>query len=113
MNTSRLIASVNHAVDSLALLRAELARILMLKCEDVSDSRQLEKLLTGRNDIKLSAERFVYFYGLLENKFDQDNVKMINWFRIDNKELKTSPFYAIVDHGRLDLCDKSYQVKML
>ena len=59
-----LIASVNHATDSLGLYRAELARILCLKCGDVSDSIHLESLLSDNIDIQKKAERFVVFHEL-------------------------------------------------
>jgi hypothetical protein len=97
-----LIASVNHATDSLGLYRAELARILCLKCGDVSDSVHLEALLGGNIEIQKKAERFVVFHELLENNFQGDTVAMLNWFRRDNTSLGTSPFLAMVDEGRLE-----------
>lgn len=97
-----LIASVNHATDSLGLYRAELARILCLKCGDVSDSIHLESLLSDNIELQKKAERFVVFHELLENSFPGDSVAMLHWFRKENTSLGTTPFLAIVDDGRLE-----------
>jgi hypothetical protein len=97
-----LIAAVNHATDSLDLYRAELARILCLKCGDVSNSIHLESLLSKNVDTRKKAERFVVFYQLLSNLFEDDSVAMLHWFRKENNHLGTSPFLAMVDDGRLE-----------
>ena len=97
-----LIASVNHATDSLGLYRAELARILCLKCGDVSDSIHLKTLLSDNIELQKKAERFVAFHELLENRFPGDSVAMLHWFRKENTNLCTTPFLAIVDDGRLE-----------
>ena len=44
----------------------------------------------------------MFFYQLLEVKFGHDQVKINHWFRHDHKELKKSPFYAIVGYGQLE-----------
>jgi len=95
-----LIASVNHAADSLGLYRAELARILDLMCQDVSDSIQLESTLESSLECRLKAEQFVVFYDALEERFSADTVAMVNWFRQHNVELDTTPFLAMVDENR-------------
>ena len=97
-----LIASVNRATDELGLYRAELARILCLKCGDVSDSAHLESLLSDNSELRHKAERFVVFHELLENGFSGDSVAMLNWYRRDNAALDTTPFLAMVDDGRLE-----------
>ena len=97
-----LIASVNHATDSLGLYRAELARILCLKCGDVSDSIHLKALLGDKIELRKKAERFIVFYQLLESRFPGDSVAMLHWFRRENAGLGTTPFLAIVDDGRLE-----------
>ena len=104
MNTTELslIAAVNHATDTLGLYRAELARILGLKCPDVSDARTLALLFETDTTVQRSGASFVRFYILLEEVFQADTVQMINWFRRDNSKLGTTPFLAMVDHGQLD-----------
>ncbi len=97
-----LIAEINRACDQLGLLRAELARILGLMCHDVSDSRELEKLLLDTNACQKRARRFIHLYSLLEQHFNQDSVAIINWFRKHHTALNTSPFLALVDEDRIE-----------
>ena len=97
-----LIAALNHAADSLGLYRAELARILRLLCPDVSDPEHLEKLLSDNKEVREQAERFVYFHALLEAQFPDNSTGMVHWFRKKNVRLSTTPFHAMVDHGRLE-----------
>jgi hypothetical protein len=98
----KLIAEVNYSADCLLLYRAELGRILGLKCDEVSDSGKLDTLLKSNKTVRQQAERFVLFARLLEEKCTADGSNMLNWFRTDHKQLKTSPFYAIIDERRLE-----------
>ncbi|HEC27286.1 MAG TPA: hypothetical protein ENI67_07750 [Gammaproteobacteria bacterium] len=97
-----LIAEVNHAVDALGMYRAELARILCLKCYDVSDSMQLELLLGEDPEITYRAKRFVYLYALLDKQLSGDTANMAHWIRRENVFLGTTPLLAMVDQGRLE-----------
>ncbi|WP_455208363.1 hypothetical protein [Kaarinaea lacus] len=97
-----LVAAVNHATDSLGLYRAELARILCLLCRDVSESANLDLLLDDNKRVQKKAERFVYFYELLEERFRNDSAGMVHWFRKYNATLGTTPFHAMVDDDRLE-----------
>lgn len=89
-----LIASANRATDGLGLYRAELARILGLKCADVSDSIHLEFLLGDNIGIRKKAERFVAFHELLENNFSGDSVAMLHWFRKE-KQAWAQPRFSL------------------
>ena len=96
------IASLNYAIDSLGMFRAELARILCLKCQDVSDSYQLALLLDENTQARNKARRFLEFFQLLEKKFDGDDVGLVHWFRKQNSVLGTTPLLAMVDADRLE-----------
>ena len=74
-----LIAEVNHAVDTLGMYRVELARILCLKCCDVSDSMQLELLLEENPQVSCRAKRFTHLYALLDKQFCGDTAAMGRW----------------------------------
>ena len=87
-----LIAEINLACDTLGLYRAELARILGLMCQDVSDSRTLEKLLQEDRHYQQRAELFILLFHELEKRFKEDNVATLNWFRRHNANLETTPF---------------------
>jgi hypothetical protein len=67
-----LIAAVNHATDTLGLYRAELARILGLKCAEISDSRTLELILTSNTAIRNRAKLFIRFFMLLQTALSID-----------------------------------------
>lgn len=97
-----LLGGLSHAGDSLGLYRAELARILGLKCGEVSDAKTLQSLLQHDREVCRRAERFVCFYRLLEQKCAHDSVAMVHWFRRQHAALGTTPFLAIVDQTRLD-----------
>ncbi|WP_455222725.1 hypothetical protein [Kaarinaea lacus] len=71
-------------------------------CGDVSDSSQLETRFADDEKVRRKAERFVYFYELLESQFTDDSVGMVHWFRKDNSRLGTTPFPAMVDGSRLE-----------
>ena len=42
------------------------------------------------------------FFHLLEKKCDLEKRNMLKWFRADHYQLKTSPFYAIIDEVKLE-----------
>ena len=48
----------DDSVDKLLLLRAELSRILQLKCDEVSDSARLDSLFKTSESVRHRAERF-------------------------------------------------------
>jgi len=97
-----LIAEINHAVDALGMYRAELARILCLKCDDVSDSMQLELLLGDDPEIAYRAKRFTYLYALLDKQFSGDAAAIAHWVHRENEFLGTTPLLAMVDQGRME-----------
>lgn len=102
------IAALNHACDSLNLYRAELARILGLHCDEVSDSKQLLQLIHTNTDLAHKTQRFLLFFQKLEARFGQENgtaadsVEMVHWFRRHHPFLNTTPLLAMVDEGRLE-----------
>ena len=97
-----VIAALNLATDTLGLYRAELARILGLQCQDVSNSMQLESILLSNDIVRNKAEKFLVLYRRLEGYCANDSVKMVHWLRVEHPLLGTTPFLALVDHNRLD-----------
>lgn len=76
--TPSLPGELNRASDSLGLYRAELARILCLKCAEVSDAKMFRILLNGDREVRHRAERFVDFYRLLERTFAQTGARSLS-----------------------------------
>ena len=98
----RLISQINNATEQLQLYRAELARILGLHCDDVSDNEQLEILIENSQPIRHQAERFVLMYRLIEEYCTEQQTNPANWFRQSRSSLGTSAFYAVIDQHRLE-----------
>lgn len=96
------MAKVELAAEQLQLQRAELARILGLHCDDVSDAIQLEWLMQSSQAITHKAERFILMYRLIENYCQQNKINITRWFRYEHPQLKSSPFIAVVNHGAIE-----------
>jgi hypothetical protein len=92
---------VLQITEMLDLYRAELARVLQLKCEDVA------QLASGRRELEPGtpawdqAILFVRFYQALFEKMAGDGVAMHHWLRADNPRLNGVPLLLMVDDGRL------------
>jgi hypothetical protein len=97
----RLSQSVVQAGELLGLVRAEVARVLGFKCESISALYDGRLLLEEGTSAWLQGDLFIRFYNLLYDRFDGDGVRMVHWFRADNRELEDSPFLLIIDHGEL------------
>lgn len=97
----RLSQSVVQASQMLGLVRAEMGRILGFKCPDFT------ALFEGRSELQpgtaayAQGELFVRLYQGLYDYSGGDEAKMINWLRREHKALNNSPFYLMVDEGRL------------
>ncbi len=99
---ARLISQINVATKQLQLDRSELARILGLHCDDVSDNVQLEILIDNSQPIRHQAERFVLMYRLIDEYCTQQQSKPVDWFRQSHSSLHTSPFYAVIDQHQIE-----------
>ncbi len=97
----KLSQSVVQAGDLLGLVRAEVARILGFKCESISELYSGRLLLEEGTKAWRQAGLFVRFYQLLDERMAGDEARMINWLRREHGELGRSPFYLIIDEGRL------------
>ncbi len=96
-----LTRDVLRAAEDLGLLRAELARVLRLKCNDIG------RLTSGRgflDDASPEGERaklFLRFFEAVERQCDGDDVAMRHWLRAEQAELGGALFHLLVDEGRL------------
>ena len=99
---ARLVSQINHASEQLKLSRVELAIILGLHCDDVSDNVQLEILIDNSQPIRHQAERFVLMYRLIEEFCNKQKSKPANWFRQQQLSLDTSAFDAVIDQHQIE-----------
>lgn len=96
--TQRLIFIIHQ----LGMYQAELARVLHLQCPDIG------RLTTGKQQLVpgslawRQAGRFIYFYQLLHDKLQGDEVSMYHWLRAENASLAGVPHLLIIDDDRLD-----------
>ncbi len=91
-----------QAGQMLAMLNAELARVLKLQCADIVALSATQVTLQPQTIAWQQAQRFILFYNLLCDKFSSDAVAMRHWFRSENRALAGVPLLLIIDNGRLD-----------
>ena len=108
----RMSQSVVQASQMLGLVRAEVGRILGFRCEQFSALFDGYNVLKQGTDAYQRGEQFVQFYQALYDAMDGDEMRMHNWLRRHNKTLGNSPFYLIVDEGKLQaVLDHLLQLK--
>ncbi|VAW51769.1 hypothetical protein MNBD_GAMMA06-1529 [hydrothermal vent metagenome] len=99
----KITQSAIQVTELLGMYNAELARVLGLQCNDISE------LTSGKNCIKkdsaiwYQAALFIKTYHLLFDYFEGDSVAMYHWMRADNKYLKGTPHFLIVDESKLQV----------
>lgn len=85
----------------LGLVRAEVARILGFRCENISALYDGKLILEEGTEAWDNGVLFIRFYQALYDHMDGDEPKMIHWLRGRKRELDNSPFYLIIDEGKL------------
>lgn len=94
--------SVLQASQMLAMLNAELARVLELQCADIGMLAAAQVTLQPKTIAWQQAQRFIQFYNLLYDKYSGDAVAMRHWLRSENKILAGVPLLLIIDDGHLE-----------
>jgi hypothetical protein len=102
-NAQGLTCAVLQATEMLGMYRAELARVLHVRCGDVGELAERKALLEPGSNAWEQAKLFVRFYNALYDMSDGDSVAMYHWLRADNRALQGSPVLLIVDEGQLQL----------
>ena len=97
-----LTPAVLMAAEMLGLYRAELARILGLKCEQIGALANARSLLEPGSLAWVRASDFVRLYQALYRRFGGAETGMCHWLRVVHPALGTTPLLAMVDEGRLD-----------
>ncbi|MCK5092500.1 MAG: hypothetical protein KAR30_08215 [Gammaproteobacteria bacterium] len=100
-NSRRLTQSVLQIIDMLGIYRAELARVLHIKCEDVGFLVERKRDLELETDAWDQAVLFVRMYEALFVYCKGDGVAMCHWLRSENKDLKGVPMLLMVDDDKL------------
>jgi hypothetical protein len=97
----KLSRSVIQAAEMLGLVRAEVGRILGFRCEQFSALYNGSRVLEEGTFAWEQGVLLVRFYQGLYDLMEGDEPRMINWLRRENRTLGNSPFYLMVDEGRL------------
>jgi hypothetical protein len=97
----RLSQAVVQASEMLGLVRAEMGRILGFKCAEFSALFEGRSVLQEGTEAWEQGVLFVRFYQALYEQMGGDGPRMINWMRRQHQALGNSPFYLIIDEGRL------------
>jgi len=100
-NARRLTQSTVQIIDMLGIYRAELARILHIKCDDIGFLAEGKRNLEPETDAWYQAMLFVRMYEALFEYCKGDGVAMCHWLRSENKDLKGVPMLLIVDDDKL------------
>lgn len=99
----KLSQSVVQAGEMLGLVRAEVARILEFKCENISALYDGRLVLEEGATAYEQAVLFIRFYQALYDRMAGDEPQMVHWLRGQKRELDNSPFYLMIDEGQLGL----------
>lgn len=91
-----------QASEMLGLVRAEMGRVLGFKCADFTALFEGRSVLEPGTHAYRQGELLVRFYQALYERMKGDSVQMIHWLRRQHRELGNSPFYLIIDEGRLE-----------
>jgi len=98
----RLTQAVLQIIDLLGLYRAELARILHLRCGDIGELAAARRCLEPGTDAWMRAQLFLRCYRALFAHMDGDGVAMRHWLRVQQPGLGGVPHLLMVDDDRLD-----------
>lgn len=102
-SADKLTQSIIQITEMLGMYRAELARVLHIKCEDVGKLANERKNLEPGTESWKQAILFVRFYEALYEYCEGNETAMCHWLRSMNKTLSGEPLLMIVDDDKLQL----------
>ena len=101
MSPARLTQSVLQIADMLGMNRAEVSRVLHLRCGEVGQLGSARVTLLPGTLAWQQALLFVRFYRALHEKMRGDGVAMWRWLRRPNAALGGAPLMLLVDDDRI------------
>jgi transcriptional regulator with XRE-family HTH domain len=100
-NPQKLTQAVLQASQLLGMYQAELASILGITCSQIGELANAKRFLKPDTVAWQRAALFIRLYNLLYDRYGGDEVATYHWLRVENKVLKGTPLYLMVDHGLL------------
>lgn len=97
----RLSQSVIQVGDLLGLVRAEVARVLGFRCENITALYGGRLVLEPGSEAYANGVLLVRLYQALYARMGGDGPRMIHWLRAEQPALGKAPFYLLVDEGQV------------
>ena len=97
-----LTQAVFQVMQMLGIFHAELARILGLKCADITQLGNSQRRISADTKAWHEAEKLIKIYENLYQKYSGDEQAIYHWLRKHNRELQGVPLYLMVDELRID-----------
>ena len=98
----QLSCSIIQAGQMLAMMNAELVRVLKLQCTDIGCLAEAKTLLEPNTKVWNRALRFIHLYNLMYDMFSGDAVAIRHWLRSENNKLQGVPLLIIIDEHRIE-----------
>ncbi|NOX07996.1 MAG: hypothetical protein GXP22_00655 [Gammaproteobacteria bacterium] len=99
--TDEIHKKVLHIADMFAMYRAELARILHIRCEDITALEDGSLDLSSESETGQQAEYWVALFDCIYQQSGGDEVRMCHWLRATHSDLNMSPLLYMVDNDGL------------
>ncbi len=101
-NKNELTAAVIQAAQHLNLYNSEIAAILGLKCADIVEILNAERMIYPETQQGDKALSFIALFNVLDDRHQSNQVSMSHWLRHKQEGLLDTPLSIIVDHDDLD-----------
>lgn len=111
-NADKLTQSVIQITEMLGMYRAELARVLHIKCEDVGRLADERQNLEPETESWEQAILFVRLYEMLYEYCEGEEAAMHHWLRANNQGLAGEPLLLIVDNNKLQVVLKYLEMEV-
>jgi len=102
-SSSKLTAAVIQGAQLLNLYNAEIASILGLKCADIVEILNSERMIDPETSQGTKALAFIVLFNLLDEYHHSNQELMSNWLRRKQDGLLDTPLSIIVDQDDLEL----------
>lgn len=102
LDPKKLTQRIIFIVHQLGMYHAELARVLGVRCGDIGQLSSGKMYLEPGSNAWHQAEAFAYFYELLDERLQGEEVAMYHWLRAENADLAGVPLLLIIDDYRLE-----------
>jgi len=101
-NEKNLTMAVVQAAQLLDLYNAEIASILGLKCADIVEMHNSERVIPPASQQGNKARSFITLFNMLDTNHHSNQDAMSNWLRHKQEGLHDTPLSIIVDQDNIE-----------